>query len=321
MPPATFTSRTPATTETIAGDPSSQFGGLNYSLVRVVQNGLIATVGGGGAQYMGDNGPATGAAFDEPAGLAADESGNIYIADLADNVIRKVSAGIITTVAGNGFGAGAATCGYSGDNGPATSAELCWSNGVAVDPAGNLYIADSANNVVRRVSGGVITTFAGNGFGAGGLDCGYSGDGGKAIHAELCRPNGVAADASGNVYIADSYNNVIRKVSKGIITTFAGKIAVEWPAYGRPRMTKELRERGWTVNPKRVYRLMREDNLLCVRKRDLASGTYPTSSVTAPATRSRSMIAKPEKAAPGVDRRTWLHVCCTSPKFIKTLGG
>ena len=288
MPPATFTSRTPATTETIAGDPSSQFGGLNYSLVRVVQNGLIATVGGGGAQYMGDNGPATGAAFDEPAGLAADESGNIYIADLADNVIRKVSAGIITTVAGNGFGAGAATCGYSGDNGPATSAELCWSNGVAEEPAGNLYIADSANNVVRRVSGGVITTFAGNGFGAGGLDCGYSGDGGKAIHAELCRPNGVAADASGNVYIADSYNNVIRKVSKGIITTFAGKIAVEWPAYGRPRMTKELRERGWTVNPKRVYRLMREDNLLCVRKRDLASGTYPTSSVTAPATRSRS---------------------------------
>jgi hypothetical protein len=142
--------------------------------------------------------------------VAVDASGNVYIADAFDNAIRKVSNGVITTVAGNG------TFGYSGDNGPATSAALNQASGVAVDASGNVYIADTNNSVIRKVSGGVITTFAGNGI------YGYSGDNGPAASAQLCAPTGVAADAAGNVYIADAGCSVVRKVSNGIITTFAG---------------------------------------------------------------------------------------------------
>ena len=102
----------------------------------------------------------------------------------------------IKTVAGNG------TPGYSGDNGPATSAQLYYPSGMAVDTAGNLYIADELNNRVRRVSNGVITTVAGNGM------RGYNGDNGPATSAQLGLPSGVAVDAAGNLYIADSYNNL-----------------------------------------------------------------------------------------------------------------
>ena len=125
--------------------------------------------------------------------MALDASGNLYIADLDNNRIRKVSpSGIITTVAGNG------TEGYSGDNGPATSAELYAPYGVALDASGNLYIADEVNNRIRKVSpSGIITTVAGNGTE------GYSGDNGPATSAELDGPIGVALDASGNLYIAD----------------------------------------------------------------------------------------------------------------------
>ena len=117
---------------------------------------------------------------------------------------------MITTVAGNG------TCGFSGDNGPATSAQLYGSHGVAVDSAGNLYIADTANNRIRKVSNGVITTVAGNGT------AGFSGDNGPATSAQLTDPEGVAVDSAGNLYIADTGNNRIRKVSNGVITTVAG---------------------------------------------------------------------------------------------------
>src|SRR5208282_1269376 len=120
--------------------------------------------------------------------------------------------GIITTVAGNG------TFGYNGDNGPATSAELQVPSGVAVDSAGNLYIADSSNNRIRKVdANGIITTVAGSDT------FGYSGDGGPATSAELYVPYGVAVDSAGNLYIADINNNRIRKVdASGIITTVAG---------------------------------------------------------------------------------------------------
>ena len=121
-----------------------------------------------------------------------DSAGNLYIADTDNNRIRKVSNGVITTVAGNG------TQGFSGDNGPATSAQLNGPDGVAVDSAGNLYIADTDNNRIRKVSNGVITTVAGNGT------SGFSGDNGPATSAQLDDPYGVAVDSAGNLYIADT---------------------------------------------------------------------------------------------------------------------
>jgi uncharacterized protein (TIGR03437 family) len=166
---------------------------------------VINTVAGGGFSLGGDNGPATSAQLSAFGALAVDSAGGLYIAD--GNRVRKVSNGVIATVAGNG------TNGSSGDNGPATSAQLS-AGGLAVDSAGNLYIADRYS--VRKVSGGVITTVAGNGT------LGFSGDNGPALSAELNGPTGVAVDSAGNLYIADTLNNRIRKVSNGVITTVAG---------------------------------------------------------------------------------------------------
>src|ERR1700735_1829878 len=144
---------------------------LMLSLPAWGQTYLIYTVAGNGTQgYTGDNGAATSAELALPGGIAFDSSGNMYIADGANNVIRKVSSGgTITTFAGNG------TAGYTGDKGVATSAELNDPTGVAVDNAGNVYIADSANMVVRMVNpSGTITTFAGTNV------AGFQGDAGRA---------------------------------------------------------------------------------------------------------------------------------------------
>ena len=141
--------------------------------------GIISTVAGNGsAGYSGDGGAATAAELNEPLGVTVDASGNLYIADYVNNVIRKVTpSGIIGTVAGNGTG------GYSGDGGAATAAELYGPVGVAVDASGNLYIADYFNNRIRKVTpSGIIGTVAGNGTE------GYSGDGGAATAAGLYYP-------------------------------------------------------------------------------------------------------------------------------------
>jgi hypothetical protein len=184
---------------------------------------VISTVAGNGTNATaGDGGPATSASL-RPGGLALDGAGNIYIADPAKSVIRKVNtAGIITTVAGNGNGSTA----FSGDGGPATSASIYIipsnHNGIAVDGAGNLYIADDGHNRVRKVdTAGIITTVAGTGT------LGFSGDGGPAKNAMLWRPNAVAVDGAGNLYIADADNFRIRKVdTAGVITTVAGNGAI-----------------------------------------------------------------------------------------------
>ena len=173
----------------------------NYNQVirKVSTNGTISTVAGNGTQgYSGDGGPATSAQLNNPTGVAADGSGNIYIADAVNNVIRKVSTnGNISTVAGNG------TASYSGDGGAATSAQLWDPEGVAVDGSGNIYIADYDNNRIRKVNtSGIISTVAGNGT------PGYSGDGGAATSAELS-VGCMAVDGSGNIYIAgDGYSSV-----------------------------------------------------------------------------------------------------------------
>jgi uncharacterized protein (TIGR03437 family) len=180
--------------------------------IRLVSSGVITSVAGGGTS-LGDNGPATIAQLSVAAGVALDSAGNLYIADANYCRIRKVSNGVITTVAGNG------TCGFGGDNGPAISAQLSYPQSVAVDSGGTLYISDTWNNRVRKVSNGVITTVAGNGT------PGFSGDGGPATSAKLGGDLGditVALDSAGNLYIADANYCRIRKVSNGVITTVAG---------------------------------------------------------------------------------------------------
>jgi sugar lactone lactonase YvrE len=143
-----------------------------------------------------------------------DAAGNLFIADTDNHRIRKVTpGGVISTVAGNGIHS------YGGDGGPATASLLHGPSGLAVDAAGNLFIADNNNNRVRKVTpAGVISTVAGNGT------AGFSGDGGPATSAQLKSPSGVAVDTAGNLFIADSGNHRVRKVTPG------GTISTEVPA-------------------------------------------------------------------------------------------
>jgi uncharacterized repeat protein (TIGR01451 family) len=215
--------------------------------------GVVTRVAGTGSPgYSGDNGPALSAQLNSPLGVAVDGAGNVYIAEFGNSLIRQVSpngvittavpnvsgpfgvavdsagnlyipyggnlvakvtpGGVMTTLAGNG------TYGYSGDNGPATSAQLNLCSAVAVDAYGDVFLADSSNQRIREVlPNGIIITVAGNGVG------GYWGDNGPATSAELAEPQGLAVDTSGNLYIADTGNNRVREVtSDGTITTIAG---------------------------------------------------------------------------------------------------
>jgi sugar lactone lactonase YvrE len=187
---------------------------VQLSLCGFAQSGVISTVAGNGtAGFSGDGGPATSAQLYNPYGVAVDTAGNLFIADATNNRVRKVTpGGVISTVAGNGTG------GYSGDGGPATAAQLYSPTGVAVDTAGNLFIADPGNYRVRKVTpGGVIGTVAGNGY------QGHSGDGGPATAAQLYYPYGVAVDTAGDLFIADTNNYRVRKVTPGgVISTVAG---------------------------------------------------------------------------------------------------
>jgi len=182
-----------------------------------VAPGTIITVAGTGIQgYTGNGAAANLAELDGPTRVAVDSARNIYIADTANHVIRMVtfSTGIINVLAGT------QTAGYSGDGGAATSAELNFPRGLAVDSLGDVFVADTGNNVIREVSAStsVITTIAGTG------SPGYSGDGLQATQATLSGPQGLTLDSAGSLYIADTGNNVIRKLNlaSGIITTVAG---------------------------------------------------------------------------------------------------
>lgn len=190
---------------------------LDSRVRRVDAAGVITSIAGNGeAGFSGDGGPAIGATLDSPEGIALDQEGNVFIADVFNHRIRRVDArtGAISTIAGNG------SRGFSGDRGPATAASLNRPGGVAVDLAGNVFIADSFNDRVRRVDAvtGIITTIAGNGR------FGFSGDGGPATSAALRTPFEVIFDKNQNLLIADVDNARVRSVdaTTGTITTIAG---------------------------------------------------------------------------------------------------
>ena len=207
----------------------------NNVVRKINTSGIINTIAGmaGPGAYAGDGGPATLANLRNPTGIALDRVGNIYITDNGNNVIRKVdTTGTINTIAGT-------TAGYSGDGGPAISAQLRGPVGIAVDTAGNIYFCDSRNNVVRMINvSGTISTIAGNNA----LGAGYSGDGGPAVNAQVSRPLGLTRASNGNLYIADSRNHVIRKVdmTSGNISTFAGNNIRGYAGDGGPATNASL---------------------------------------------------------------------------------
>jgi trimeric autotransporter adhesin len=209
------------------------FSSLN-SVFKVNAGGTLTLIAGNSrAGYSGDGGPATQAQLTAPAGLTFDQSGDLYIADAGNNVVREVTPnGIIQTVAGNG------TIGYTGDQGPATQAQLHTPSGVAVDSSDNLYIADTANNVIREVTGGIIVTFAGDGY------ANYYGDDNgpscttaspcavPPTRAEFHGPEDVTVGANGGIYIVDTGNSYIRVVAGGAVSFVAGSGAVGYSGDG-----------------------------------------------------------------------------------------
>ena len=205
---------------------------VNNSRIRKVNpGGIITTIAGGGPAGLGNGSQATSGQIYFPSGIAMDNGGNMYIADLDNQLVRKVSPlGIISTIAGNG------TYGYSGDSGPATLAQLKDPSGVAVDGRGNVYFADANNFCIRKVSpAGIITTIAGNGT------QGYSGDGGPATAARLVGPTGISINRGGNIYFADYGSERIRKIDTfGIITTVAGNGGAGYSGDGGQATDAEL---------------------------------------------------------------------------------
>jgi sugar lactone lactonase YvrE len=177
---------------------------VNSRVRRVSTSGVITTIAGNGEYgFAGMGGPATRAEMRDPTGLALDSFGNLYIADISNDVVWKVdSRGTISVAAGTG------SPGFSGDGGAAVNAELMRPVSVAVDADGNLFIADYEFDRIRRVDRqtGIIETVAGNG------DYGFSADNVPAAAARLAGPGGLVLDAAGNLYIADSYNNRVRAV-------------------------------------------------------------------------------------------------------------
>ena len=210
------------------------------NVVRFVSGGRVTTIAGNGGLGVGaENIRATDGPLGGPAGVAVDAAGNLYIAEAYNNRVRKVANGMISTVAGTG------TAGFSGDKGAATAATLRQPSDVAVDSSGTLYIADFGNNRIRVVTtSGVINTFAGNGTAV------FTGDGGVPTSAGLAAPRRVALDGAGNLYIADGVR--VRKAGK-TITTIAGggvpasRTVLRWgPRFQRRRASPWTRPGTYT---------------------------------------------------------------------------
>ena len=186
----------------------------------------ISTIAGTGAEgSSGDGGPAINATFSNPAQVAIDRQGNLYVADYRNSRIRRIDRhSVITAFAGTG------EAGFAGDGGPALQAKINFPHAITATNNGTLYFTDTRNHRVRQITpDGIITTIAGNG------QAGFSGDGGSALNASLNLPEGIAVDARGNVFIAEFNNHRIRKVSPaGIITTVAGNGTAGFSGDGGP---------------------------------------------------------------------------------------
>jgi sugar lactone lactonase YvrE len=197
----------------------------NNLLMRISPDGSLTIIGGNGIYgFSGDGGQATNAALSNPDGLAVDRAGNVFFIDFDMCRVRKITTdGVISTVAGTG------NCEHSGAGGVGTNLALAFPQGLAVDPNGNLFIADTDSSRVRRLSpSGIVTTIAGNGT------CGFLGDGGFATSAQLCNPSSLVLDSSGNLFVSDQGNHRVRKISPaGIITTAAGNGTDSAPVYDR----------------------------------------------------------------------------------------
>ena len=208
---------------------------LSLSLISLTgRSQIISTIAGNGvASYTGDGGQATLAGLNNPSGIAFDNSsGNMYIADASNHVVRMVTpAGVITTIAGTG------TAGYTGDGGAPSSATLNSPTALAIDNNSNIYICDAGNNVVRKISGaGIISTYAGNGT------PGNTGDGGLATAAQLYDPIGIVYDYYNSViFICDDQNHNVRQVNaSGIISTVAGTGTAGYSGDGGPATSAQL---------------------------------------------------------------------------------
>ncbi len=195
---------------------------FNNRVRKIDTNGIITTFAGSNTQgYCGDGAAATSACLNGPLDVVADASGNVYICEVGNGRIRKVTNGIITTVAGNGGG------NETGDGGPATSASVPGPQSIALNAAGEIFIAEYTR--IRKVSNGIITTVAGTGA------AGYSGDGGQATSALLNYPRGTRVDSSGNLYFSDFNNNVVRVLlTNGTVFTIAGNFSAAYSGDGGP---------------------------------------------------------------------------------------
>ena len=234
-------------------------------------SGIITTVAGTGSfGFSGDGGAAVAATLENPAGLAFDRGGNLYIADLGNNRIRKIDAsGTITTIAGTALAA------HLGDGGPASAASLNGPMDVATDTAGNIYVADMNNNCIRKISGaGIISTIAGT------TTAGFANDGQPATLAELNQPQGVAADSAGNIFIADYGNQRVRRIdTNGVMATLGGDGISGYSGDGGPAYRAELYSpTGVTIGTGRVIYIADSYNNK-IRKID-SSSNYLTSSIT-----------------------------------------
>jgi uncharacterized protein (TIGR03437 family) len=265
-----LSAQTPGTIQTIAGNGSQTFSGdggpatqaslnvavdvaadragnlfiadqFNHRIRKIAPNGTISTVVGTGAPgFSGDGGPAVAAQINTPTGIFVDAAGNLYIADVGNQRIRKVDAsGKIKTIAGNG------SKGYGGDGGPAINASFYNAVRVVVDPSGNVLVADQSDHRIRRITpSGTITTFAGNGVGTPSTGA-FSGDGGPATSASLNNPTALTVDAAGVVYFSDQFNQRIRKVAlDGTITTIAGNGNAGFAGDGGPALIASLNYPG-----------------------------------------------------------------------------